>query len=112
MNRNQVLINLAIIAATGAARLADVERYLHGAARRLDRVAAAPGPDRDRMHAVHDLEEAYRVRLDALGDQPRPAALREIPWMLEELRISHFAQGLGVKGTVSSRRIRKAIDES
>ena len=106
------LVYPGFIAATGATRLPDVERYLQGAAKRLDRVAAAPGPDRDRMHAVHDLEEAYRARLEALGDGPRPPALREIPWMLEELRISHFAQGLGAKGTVSSRRIRKAIDES
>ena len=29
--------------------------------------------------------------------------------MLEELRVSHFAQGLGVKGQISSKRIRRAL---
>ena len=39
-------------AATGAARLADVERYLHGAARRLERLPDATAGDRDRMRAL------------------------------------------------------------
>jgi ATP-dependent helicase HrpA len=39
-----------------------------------------------------------------------PASLREVPWLLEELRVSHFAQGLGVRGPVSSRRIRRALE--
>jgi hypothetical protein len=30
--------------------------------------------------------------------------------MLEELRVSHFAQGLGVRGGASSRRIRRALE--
>jgi ATP-dependent helicase HrpA len=32
--------------------------------------------------------------------------------MLEELRVSHFAQGLGTRGPVSSKRIRRAIEEA
>jgi ATP-dependent helicase HrpA len=32
--------------------------------------------------------------------------------MLEELRVSHFAQGLGVKGGASSKRIRRALAEA
>ena len=40
-----------------------------------------------------------------------PPALRDVKWMLEELRMSHFAQGLGVRGPVSSKRIRRALAE-
>ena len=31
--------------------------------------------------------------------------------MLEELRVSHFAQGLGVRGPVSAKRIRRVLEE-
>ena len=39
------------------------------------------------------------------------ADVREIDWLLEELRVSLFAQTLGTKQTVSDKRIRKAIAE-
>ena len=32
--------------------------------------------------------------------------------MLEELRVSHFAQGLGTRGPVSAKRIRRTIEEA
>jgi ATP-dependent helicase HrpA len=35
-----------------------------------------------------------------------------IPWALEELRVSHFAQALGVRGAVSTKRIRRMLDEA
>jgi ATP-dependent helicase HrpA len=44
-----------------------------------------------------------------------PAALREVPWMIEELRVSQFAQGLGANGRggpVSAKRIRRALAEA
>ena len=41
----------------------DVERYLQGAARRLERLPDDPAVDRDRMNAVHELERLYRERL-------------------------------------------------
>jgi ATP-dependent helicase HrpA len=100
-------------AATGAHRLPDVERYLRAAARRLERLPDAVAVDRDRMRSVHELEDAYRHRLAAAPrGRPLPAALREVPWMLQELRVSHFAQALGTRGQVSAKRIRRAIGEA
>ena len=59
----------------------------------------------------HELEQAYRARLDAWPrGRALPAALREVPWMLEELRVSQFAQGLGTHGPVSAKRIRRALE--
>ena len=92
-----------------AGRLDDVERYLHGAARRLERLPDAVAVDRDRMNAVHQLERLYRERL---RERPGAPALREVPWLLEELRVSQFAQGLGTRGNVSSKRIRRLLDEA
>ncbi|WP_028061812.1 ATP-dependent RNA helicase HrpA [Candidatus Solirubrobacter pratensis] len=104
------LVRPGFVAATGVARLADVERYVRAAALRLERLPAAPAVDRDRMKAVGELERAYRLRLqDWPRGRPVPDGLREVPWMLEELRVSHFAQGLGTRGAVSSKRIRQAL---
>jgi ATP-dependent helicase HrpA len=104
------LLRPGFVTATGVARLPDIERYVRAAALRLERLPAAPAVDRDRMKAVHELERAYRLRLqDWPRGRPVPEELREVPWMLEELRVSHFAQALGTKGPVSSKRIRQAL---
>ena len=103
------LVYPGFVTATGVGRLADVERYLRAAARRLERLPNAAAVDRDRMRAVHELERAYRMRLHAA---PHAAGLREVPWMLEELRVSHFAQSLGTRGQVSSKRIRRALEQA
>ena len=106
------LVFPGFVSATGAGRLADVERYLRAAVRRLERLPDAPAPDLDRMRAVHELEaEHARVLAAWPTGRPLPAALREVPWMLEELRVSHFAQALGTRGQVSSKRIRRALAE-
>ena len=106
------LVYPGFVTPTGAARLPDVERYLRGAARRLERLPNAPAPDLDRMRGVHELEAEYARRLEAWPPgRPVPAALREVPWLLEELRMSHFAQALGTRGQVSAKRIRKQLDE-
>jgi ATP-dependent helicase HrpA len=103
------LVYPGFVTATGAARLSDVERYLRAALRRLERLPNAVAVDRDRMNAVHELERLYRERLQATS---RPETLREVPWLLEELRVSHFAQALGVRGGASSKRIRRVLDEA
>jgi ATP-dependent helicase HrpA len=107
------LVFPGFVTATGARRLADVERYLRAAERRLERLPQAPAPDLDRMRAVHELEAEYERRLAARPPgRPVPPALREIRWQLEELRVSHFAQSLGTRGQVSSKRIRRALEEA
>jgi ATP-dependent helicase HrpA len=106
------LLPPGFLTATGAARLADLERWLHAAERRLERLPDNPARDLDRMRAIHELEELYRARVGARPPgRPLPAALRDVPWMLEELRVNQFAQGLGTRGPVSSKRIRRVIEE-
>jgi ATP-dependent RNA helicase HrpA len=107
------LVVPGLATASGAERLPDVERYLQAAARRLERLPDNPARDLDRMRAIEELEEAYRRRVDEWpAGRPLPALLREVPWMLEELRVSQFAQGLGTRGQVSAKRIRRALEEA
>jgi ATP-dependent helicase HrpA len=60
---------------------------------------------------VHRVEDAYRSALAALPTAARAAqAAREIRWMIEELRVSLFAQTIGTPVPVSERRIMTAIE--
>ena len=104
------LLPAGFAATAGAARLPDVERYLRAADRRLERLPDALATDRDRMAAVHELEDLYYQRLETWPrGTPLPSELREVKWLLEELRVAQFAQGIGTRGQVSSKRIRKLI---
>jgi ATP-dependent helicase HrpA len=101
------LVYPGFAAATGADRLPDVARYLAAAARRAERLPGTRAQDADRMRVVHELELDHRRRLAARPDSP---ALHEVSWMLQELRVSSFAQGVGVRGQVSAKRIRRALE--
>ena len=87
------------ITSAGVERLEDIVRYLRAAARRLDRLPDATAADRDRMRTIHELEELDRAR----GSDP------QIGWLLEELRVAQFAQGLGTREPVSAKRIRRLL---
>ncbi|HMJ37613.1 MAG TPA: ATP-dependent RNA helicase HrpA [Baekduia sp.] len=108
------LVYPGFVAASGAARLPDVLRYLRAAERRLERLPDVVPVDRDRMAGVRELEAELRARTNAYvsARRPVPAGLREAAWMLQELRVSHFAQALGVHGQVSAKRIRRLMDDA
>ncbi|HEU5472452.1 MAG TPA: ATP-dependent RNA helicase HrpA [Actinophytocola sp.] len=98
------LIYRGFITATGYDRLPDLVRYLRGIARRLDKLPERPARDADWMASVHEVARAYRE----IAGRPGAAAIR---WMIEELRVSYFAQTLGTPQPVSEKRIWRAIDE-
>ncbi len=105
------LVHPGFAAAAGVARLPDVLRYVEGAARRLERLPGGRAQDADRMRTIGELEDEHRRRVAGWpGDRPLPPALGEAGWMLQELRVSQFAQGLGVRGPVSAKRIRRALE--
>jgi ATP-dependent helicase HrpA len=93
------LVHPGFITSAGVARLDDIVRYLRAAARRLERLPDAVAVDRDRMRTIHELEELWRAR----GSDP------EIGWLLEELRVAQFAQGLGTREPVSAKRVRTLL---
>ncbi|WP_104475951.1 ATP-dependent RNA helicase HrpA [Actinokineospora auranticolor] len=106
------LIFPGFVAATGVRRLGDVERYLRGIERRLDKLPERPDRDRTWMHVVQDLEDSYHEAVEQLRPSARDAEVtRSVRWMIEELRISYFAQTLGTPGSISDKRIVKAIQQ-
>lgn len=98
------------VAAAGAAHLADLTRYLTAINRRIERLPQALSADRERMQRVHAVEDAYDELVQALSPIRAAAPnVREIAWMIEELRVSLWAQQLGTARPVSEQRIYRAI---
>src|SRR5690606_38766969 len=99
------------VTSSGVGRLPDIERYVTAIARRLDKVGEAPGRDRQRMVEVAAIEDDYRKLLAALTPSQVTTRVVETGWLIEELRVSLFAQTVGAKGPVSAKRIRREIDD-
>jgi ATP-dependent helicase HrpA len=106
------LTHPGFVSATGVERLPDVLRYLKAVERRLDKLPADPGRDRQRMQRVQRLEREYDQLLAALPVdlEERVQDARQVRWMIEELRVSYFAQGLGTPFPISEERIERAMD--
>jgi ATP-dependent helicase HrpA len=105
------LVYPGFISATGAARLCDLVRYLRAIRQRMDKVAADPVRDAERMATVHRVADAYRDAVQALPPSRRAGQdVRDVRWMIEELRVSLFAQTLGTPIPVSEKRILAALD--
>jgi ATP-dependent helicase HrpA len=104
------LIGAGFVAATGVGRLPDLLRYLEGIERRLDKLATGADRDFDNLRRVQRLERRYGELLGALGPAAVGEDVESIRWMIEELRVSYFAQGLGTAQPVSEQRILREID--
>ncbi|GAA5197071.1 ATP-dependent RNA helicase HrpA [Microbacterium jejuense] len=106
------LVFPGFVSRTGTARLAHLPRYLRGALDRVKALADNPGRDRQRMT---EFERASALYAEAGGTIPpvadAPEAIAHTRWLLEEYRVSLFAQGLGTAEPVSLQRIGKALRE-
>jgi ATP-dependent helicase HrpA len=101
------LLRSGFIARTGVARLTYLPRYLEAVLHRMAKLSSDPHRDTPRMNTARTLESQYR---DALRVAPAGAAgLLDVRWMIEELRVSLFAQHLGTNGPISEQRIRAAL---
>jgi ATP-dependent helicase HrpA len=106
-----VLVGPGFVTATGLARLPDLMRYLVAADRRLQQMPSNVQRDATRMAKIHEMQDEYAWLLEQLPQgRPVPREVRDIRWMIEELRVSYFAHALGTAYPVSDKRIVKAID--
>lgn len=110
--RGQVagLLFPGFVSQIGLARLAHLPRYLRAARERVGALADNPGRDRQRMT---ELERATAIYVDAGGTIPlrteAPEPLERTRWLLEEYRVSLFAQQLGTSEPVSLQRIQRSL---
>ena len=105
------LVGPGFVSATGAAHLADLTRYLTAIVRRVERLPQALAADRERMDRVAVVQDAYQELLHAISPS-RAAAddVVDIARMIQEFRVSLWAQQLGTPRPVSEQRIYRAID--
>ena len=87
--------------------LQHLPRYLKAITLRLDKLRADPARDAARMAELRPLEQRYARRLAELRGAP-DTRLDEYRWLLEELRVSFFAQELRTPQPVSVKRLDKA----
>lgn len=104
------LIYSGFVSQTGLERLRHLPRYLGGITVRVEKLVANPGRDRVGLTEVESALTAFR---NAGGTIPlarhAPANLVKARWMIEELRISLFAQELRTAESVSLQRIAKVL---
>ncbi|BAZ95156.1 ATP-dependent helicase HrpA [Thiohalobacter thiocyanaticus] len=101
----QYLVYPGFVAATPRAWLGELPRYLQAVERRLDRLESNPGRDRQLAAQVAPHWEACKARLQTQG--PASDALQHFRWLVEEFRVSLFAQELGTREKVSDQRLQK-----
>ncbi|GAA0264558.1 ATP-dependent RNA helicase HrpA [Cryptosporangium japonicum] len=105
------LVYPGFVAATGRRRMVNVLRYVQAVQRRLENLRRDPARDKGWQDRIAAVTEVYADWLRRLPPERREDdAVREIRWMIEELRVSLFAQSLGTAYAISEQRIYKAMD--
>jgi ATP-dependent helicase HrpA len=107
------LVHPGFVSEAGPDQLRRYPTYLRALSLRreaLDQGGAAVNRDRALMDRIIELQQAYLHQVAALpAGRPPGAALRRARWMLEEYRVSLWAQQLGTAYPVSDERIRKVL---
>ncbi len=103
----QRLVGKRFLATTDWAALLHLPRYLKAVVMRLDKLRSDPARDAQRLAELRPLEQRWVRRTADLKGAPH-ARMDEYRWLLEELRVSLFAQELRTPQPVSPKRLDKA----
>jgi ATP-dependent helicase HrpA len=100
------------VARNGVAHLRHVPRYVAAMQERLTLLERDPDKEADLAEQVEQCTTAIRETRERL---PRSRAaspqIKDVEWLVEELRVSLFAQHLGTARTASVQRVRKALSK-
>ncbi|MCG7243840.1 ATP-dependent RNA helicase HrpA [Corynebacterium sp. ACRPS] len=111
-NQLNFLLPPNAITVHGAAHLRHLPRYIQAMRIRLEDMSLDPDRDADRQAEVDNAKAYLANRLRNLpAGREKTREVKDIHWMIEELRVSLFAQRLGTAHAVSLRRIQKAVDK-
>jgi ATP-dependent helicase HrpA len=104
------LVHPGFVGEAGATQLRRYPTYLAALGQRRERLPGQVARDRQLMDQIADVQGAYLHQVDALpAGRPPGAHLRQVRWMLEEYRVSLWAQQLGTPYPVSDQRIRRTL---
>ncbi|MBB1582384.1 ATP-dependent RNA helicase HrpA [Serratia sp. OS31] len=106
------LVYRGFVTNNGWKRLSDTLRYLQAIERRLEKLATDPHRDRAQMLRVEQVQQAWQQWLNKLPPKrQQDEEVKEVRWMIEELRVSLFAQQLGTPYPISDKRILQTIEQ-
>ena len=108
----EALVFKGFVTKAGYQRLDDIARYLTAMERRLEKLQIDPNQDRLKMLEVEKVQQALDT---VVAQQPKGQPLRKElmqgSWMIEELRVSLFAQNLKTPFPISAKRILNYLKE-
>ncbi|MCG8707884.1 ATP-dependent RNA helicase HrpA [Brenneria sp. 4F2] len=106
------LVFRGFVTANGWRRLPDVLRYLQAIDRRLEKLAIDVHRDRAQMLKIERVQQAWQQWWNKLPLERREDdEVKAVRWMIEELRVSYFAQQLGTPFPVSDKRVLQAMEQ-
>ena len=106
------LLYPGFVADTGFSRLRHIQRYVRGILLRCEHAPGRVTRDSENTTTVARVQKEYDALVSGLPLSRRAGAdVQDLRWMIEELRVSLFAQTLGTPRPVSEKRIYKAMDQ-
>ncbi len=102
------LLHKRFIADTPYERLQHVPRYLKAISLRIEKLRGNPARDAQCMAQMQPLMQAWQKLRQAQQGRPDPR-VEEFAWLLQELRVSLFAQELKTPVIVSVKRLEKML---
>lgn len=103
------LVCKGFVSACTREELNQIPRYLQAAVERLKKLSRDVPRDLSCMRRIEEVTDAWQGALTRYPKGMAPAGLQAVKWMIEELRVSFFAQTLGVRGPISDKRILQEI---
>lgn len=104
------LVFPSFVSAIGVKRLNDWQRYIEGIKRRFEKLPIDPIKDKLHQLNIEKIQGDYQKKCQQISiGKEIPAELAEVRWLIEELRISFFAQQLGTNMPISAKRIANQL---
>ena len=102
-----------LVSRAGIGRLPDIERYLTALERRLEKLRSDPRRDLAFTERAQAMERLLNEAVSRAGEEGMGAGvareLEDLRWMIEELRVSFFAQSLGTRPRSAKHVSRKRL---
>lgn len=105
------LIYKGFVADSGYQKLPDIYRYLQAIDKRIEKLFLDPNKDRLHLIVIERVTELYLKLQQQEKYKTHELLIKQLRWMIEELRVNLFAQQLGTPYPISEKRIKQFIDE-
>jgi ATP-dependent helicase HrpA len=95
-------------------RLSEIPRYIRALEIRAERGINNPEKDMEKAGQVEEFETVFKritENLSPHASAEKNRGIEQFRWMIEEYRVSVFAQELGTAFPVSAKRLRKKIEQ-